>query len=267
MGWVRCGLGTDTSILNLPTTNTASGSIAQFTTDLTENLLKCECEFSASQASGTPTPANPISIDGVSAVQVTDCGKNLINPEISTFINTSIKSWGVSDANIVAFLNILKEGTYKLTYKIRVDAVNGTGTDQYGIIISNSQSGQISTRATESTVAVGSIFNRSATITITSSNKGLFNNCWFYTGRSPATSADNCTFYEMQLEEGSTATAYEAYQGTTAIVNLGGTYYGGKVDAVTGKITLTNKKYVFDGNLSASNFGLTVVSGYTQFCY
>lgn len=238
MAWYRCG-GTPSNILALPTPSEASGAIARFNTDLTENLLHAVAEFSASQASGTPTPSAPIPIVGVDKVNVTRTGKNLFNPAISNYINTSIKFWGVNDNNIVAFLNTLKEGTYKLSYKIKVDAINGSGTDQYGIIIANSQSGQVSTRATESNVSVGSVFTREATITVTASNKGLYANCWFYTGRSPNTNADNCTFYDMQLELGSTATDYEPYNGTTALINLGGTYYGGEVDAVTGKITKT----------------------------
>lgn len=61
-------------------TVTVSGSVVQFTTDLTDNLLSAICSFLASQASGTPTPSAPIPIVGVDKVNVTSNGTTaLIN--------------------------------------------------------------------------------------------------------------------------------------------------------------------------------------------
>ena len=58
---------------------------------------------------------------------------------------------------------------------------------------------------------------------------------------------------EFQVEQNTEATAYEPYNGTTALINLGGTYYGGWVDAVTGKITLTHV-YVFSDGTDDTNW-------------
>ena len=49
---------------------TVSGAIASFNTNVAKPLVKCEVAFSASQASGTPTPYNPIPIVGVSSLDV-----------------------------------------------------------------------------------------------------------------------------------------------------------------------------------------------------
>lgn len=48
MAWYRCG-GTPSNVLALPTPSEASGAIAQFNTDLTENLLHAVADFSATQ--------------------------------------------------------------------------------------------------------------------------------------------------------------------------------------------------------------------------
>ena len=200
---------------NLIVVATASGPIASFTTTITKPFISLIVDVPESE-SGTDT------------VIVTQTGKNLFNPSISSNINTSINAWGSNDTNIVAFLNTLKQGTYKLSYKIKVDAINGSGTDSYGIIIAPSSGAHINTRATESNVSVGSIFERNAIITIGEGT--TFTNVWFYTGRSPATSADSCTFYDFQLEVGNQATAYEPYSATTKTVSLPSTVYGGEVD-------------------------------------
>lgn len=55
--------------------------------------------------------------------------------------------------------------------------------------------------------------------------------------------AANTTIYlsEYQLELGSTATAYEPYNGNTYTTDLDGTYYGGTLDVTTGVLTVTHK--------------------------
>lgn len=71
MTWFRCG-GIPQSVLNLPTVSSASGSIATFDTDLTDNLVKCIANIQAVQSgSGTPSPSNPRSISGFSNCVIT----------------------------------------------------------------------------------------------------------------------------------------------------------------------------------------------------
>jgi len=52
----------DEQIKALPTVATAQGSVASFDTDMTEDLIEVVCEIQYSQASGTPTPDNPLPI-------------------------------------------------------------------------------------------------------------------------------------------------------------------------------------------------------------
>ena len=68
MAYFRCGGGgLPSTVKILPTISSASGSVATFNTDLTENLIKCVSAINAEQASGTPTPSSPIPITGHSS--------------------------------------------------------------------------------------------------------------------------------------------------------------------------------------------------------
>ena len=50
----------------------------------------------------------------------------------------------------------------------------------------------------------------------------------------------------LQLEPGSTATAYEPYNSQTVSINLGGEYYGGTLDIATGELTVTHIGRTFE---------------------
>ena len=52
----------------------------------------------------------------------------------------------------------------------------------------------------------------------------------------------------IQIEEGSTATAYVPYNGYQITVNLGGTYYSGILDVVSGVFTPDTAEVVYDGS-------------------
>lgn len=47
MAWYRCGTGIPPSVNNMKTLSSASGSIATFDTDLTDNLVKCVADIDA----------------------------------------------------------------------------------------------------------------------------------------------------------------------------------------------------------------------------
>lgn len=57
---------------------TASGSIANFETNLQDNLTACKCEINPLQSgTGTPAPSNPRPISGFSALNVTLADENM----------------------------------------------------------------------------------------------------------------------------------------------------------------------------------------------
>lgn len=53
---------------------------------------------------------------------------------------------------------------------------------------------------------------------------------------------------QVQVEIGTTATTYEAYNGATYTVDLDGTRYGGTVDFKTGVLTVTHLMAIYDGS-------------------
>lgn len=244
MAWYRCG-GTPSNILALPTPSEASGAIARFNTDLTENLLSAVAEFSATQAEGTPTPAAPIPIVGVDKVNVTRTGKNLLFFVDTTQTNTlngvtydfnantqEITLSGSNTKSDAAY--ILKSFTpefFKLSVgdTCKVSLTSELPSGCYLNITYINTSGTISAFQLTKTDNV-------YTFTVPN-NYASFKH--FQIGVYKTATAISNTTLKIQLELGSTATDYEPYNGTTALINLGGTYYGGSVDAVTGKITKT----------------------------
>ncbi len=72
----------DNQIKALPTVGTASGSIATFETDMTENLVEVVCDIQYQQASGTPTPQSPIPITTYTSLNLSHSGADTSNPTV-----------------------------------------------------------------------------------------------------------------------------------------------------------------------------------------
>lgn len=73
----------DNQIKALPTIDTASGSVASFDTDMTENLIEVICQIVAQQASGTPTPDNPLPITTYTSLNLSHSGADTSNPNVT----------------------------------------------------------------------------------------------------------------------------------------------------------------------------------------
>jgi hypothetical protein len=58
----------------------------------------------------------------------------------------------------------------------------------------------------------------------------------------------------IQIEKGSTATPYVPYNGYQITVNLGGTYYSGTLDVVSGVLTVDKAKIIIDENSAIYNW-------------
>lgn len=90
----------DDLIKALPTVSTASGSIATFDTDMTENLIDVECDIQYSQAEGTPSPSNPLLIKIYNSLNLAHIGntdkltylQGLLNGTYG-FVDLSSLSW------------------------------------------------------------------------------------------------------------------------------------------------------------------------------
>ena len=82
MTWYPCN-NQDQTLMAQPTYKTASGSVATFETDMTENLISCIAEIVAQQASGTPSPTNPIPITTYTSLNLSHSGADTSNPNIT----------------------------------------------------------------------------------------------------------------------------------------------------------------------------------------
>ena len=73
----------DNQIKALPTTDTASGAIATFDTDMTENLIEVVCDIQYHQASGTPSPSDPLPITVYTSLNLSHSGADTSTPNVT----------------------------------------------------------------------------------------------------------------------------------------------------------------------------------------
>lgn len=220
--------GIPQSIRDLHTVSSKSGSIATFDTDLTENLVKCVANIQAVQSgSGTPSSTNVRAISGWQNVNVVRCGKNLFDKN-QTLSNGFIQSDG----------SIGTSSSYVYTDYIKVKP-NTNYTTSGDVALSNTRNN------------IACYDKNFAFIERLNTDKA---------GGWTFTTPNNCNYIRMnlggagrdlntiQLEEGSSATTYEAYNGISVTVALGQTVYGGYLDVISGVLTITNVLIEYDGS-------------------
>ena len=208
----------DNQIKALPTVDTASGSIATFDTDMTENLVEVECQILAKQeGSGIPSPSNPRPITTYTEMNVGLNGKNVM----------SVNNYTIMQYEQIA-LNIILAGDY--TFSVYATS---TDTDSRNCAI-------IFLLSDGSTVAKAIARNSRISIQVTFSKPcvavRLYASNSFSSGEG-----DTATFSDMMLELGDTATTYEPFNGTTANIPFGQTVANGVLDITTGKLRVTHE--------------------------
>lgn len=174
------------------------------------------------------------------SVVVEQTGKNLLPPTIYNLASNN----GAVVSNS-AYRSMVVEVTGGETYTISRDIVSGNRFHIYG---------------TETRPAVGVAThiiaqqNSALQITFTTADTDKYILVYLANDGSEITS-------NIQLETGSTATAYEPYAGTTYTSDLGQFVYGGTVDLVTGVLTV-DRAIVYGGNLTWTQY---VQSGVTMY--
>ena len=190
--------------------------------------------------SGDPSPDNIRPITGRDAVSVTRCGKNLFSTKNGIGVSTAgITNATIEDNRIV--LSRIDGGTW-LAYRAYFDIPAGIYT--------------VSVQATcsdEAFTPTLSIYYRDkdtgVTRVITSINgtgaktievpDGNFVGFYAHLSLDVSYTGERTVEYSnIQLELGSTATAYEAYIGSTTDIALPETVYGGTLDLETGVVTI-----------------------------
>ena len=208
--------------------NTASGSIANFTTSLAKPLTALTSTIVAQQSgTGTPSPSNPRSISGVSSVGLTHTGKNLFDKNNANVVTGYIGNtqFNTNNANTKSVYISIKPNTiYTVSKRAGQRFVIATSPviPTNSAIFTSSQTGHT---------------NSSLTITAGADDKYLW--VWLFLDGT-----DTGTLEEMlatvQIEVGSTAMAYEAYNAETKTIALPSTIYGGSVNCINGTGTIEN---------------------------
>lgn len=97
--------------------DTASGSVANFETDLALPLKSLEVDVNAVQSAGTPTPATPLPISGWSEINLYKLGGNFFNKNTVTngkLINGSGNEVSYADWNTSDFIPVVDGASYYL---------------------------------------------------------------------------------------------------------------------------------------------------------
>lgn len=166
----------------------------------------------------TDTAYHPYSnicpITGHTEAKIIRAGKNLLDKEAYEWLSNANIIFGGTNTTISDSL-ILGAGTYTLSCSHNV---TGFYVDNHDGIVKRA-------------------YNTTSTTFSISSRQAVRINLYI----AGVTRSDLLS-YNYQLELGSNATEYEPYVGNEYIINLGGTYYGGKLDVTTGKFLITYEK-------------------------
>lgn len=188
--------------------------ICTFTTTLPEPLVSLKAEIKAVQASGTPSPSNPLPITGFSECNITACGVNLFDKTnvfegyiIDTNGNFSTRNGDAS----TDFISVVGGARYYVKSE-QTSGMWGSWYDENKEYISactGYANGVITAPTTAKFVRLTAVHN--------SGNVDTFGINY------PSTDHD-----------------YHAYNGQTATIDLNGTRYGGVLDVTRGVLTVTH---------------------------
>lgn len=208
---------------------TVSGATVQCT-PVANYPLDVQVEITPTQeGTGDPSPENVRPISGYNSVAVNVRGKNLFDVDSGFALNGDASTYGFAFDG-----EFFKEGvTYSLSAK--------NSTEVVLIKVSYASYGESSL---EGAIPVGGsqqvIFHRNPNAAFPNLYVFLETGGTSYGTGVPVVSIEEAKALNLQIEAGSTPTAYEPYQpGTTATLALPETIYGGTVDVVTGTLTVT----------------------------
>lgn len=210
------------------------------------NVRELVATLSPTQAgSGDPSPTNVRAISGVSTLEINRAGKNLLNGADVTIEADS------GNHNIDVGSVILKAGTY--TYSAYQDVTMTSNTRN---TLAVSYGGNVYYENANQNAHLGSGLH-TITFTLATEQTVAFR-IW------GNTLSNTTTYSQLQVEQGSSATTYEPYQGTTLSLSLGDTVYGGSVDLTSGVLTIDRVGVVFDGSEDWALYGSGSASAYAM---
>ena len=197
----------------------ASGAIARFNTDVVLPLIDVKAEIKAVETgTGAKSPSNPYVISGFSAVSVYHSGGNFFNKntvESGKLINGSGNEVTYSDWNLSDYIEVIEGASY---YLYGLTFHPNTNQDNFELFDEN-----------KNKVGFANVKTNEQPYLIPSGVKYI---------KCSVKNSDLDTA-QFSVSINASFVPYNPFIEKT-VINLGGTYYGGSVDAVTGKITLTH---------------------------
>lgn len=178
--------------------------------------------------SGDPSPSNVRPITGWTGVTLTRCGKNLINPQIDT--DNYYASYASTNADgSITVNNSSSSKVFPATVWTRLPS--GTYTAKF-TRISGSNPTEVFLQCNDTADYSSNISALGVkTFTLSEETQVRF---------MVVANASESYTASIQIEQGSSATAYTPYQGDTYTADFGQTVYGGTLDWNTGVLTATH---------------------------
>lgn len=200
---------------------TTSGAITNFTTSLIKPLVNLTVNIDAS-------------VNGVIEVSVIHCHKNLYQ-----YDENKVAQGTTTTSTTRAYYPIGVKGACTLTFTASLKSGESVTQSDY-LNIGKLRKSDGLLEITNPFITPSEITQRTVTI----SNDDSF---ILMSLENPTVIKSILSRYDIQIEVGSYASDYEAYNGNTKVINLGGTYYNGG--------TLTQDKY---GNTKLTADGQTI---------
>jgi hypothetical protein len=241
------------AMMESPQLVTATGNPVSFTAQRAGKIKSCAVGFAPTQSgSGTPSPSNVRPISGWTGINLMRTGKNLFNILTADMYDSHIRN----DSGTV-----VSDGGNSYTRGL-IPVRPSTTYTLSGFADKNSYSKCVyMLKADGSWIRRTEGFHDIPSYTFTTDS-----NCYYIQLQLQRASIDSMS--GIQIELGSTATAYEAYNGTTIPVSWqseAGTVYGGTLDIVSGLLTVD--RFGFDGTMlqvvTVDRYDETVVVGQT----
>ena len=190
-----------------------------------------QIELGSTATAWTPY-SNICPISGWDSVEAVKAGKNLFDK------SADFKQWYIGSGAIKTG-TVFRSAVIKCKPNTEYVASKTNGSRL--LLASFAYYPKVGDRAT---VVDGTNLGKLISITTGANDKYLV--VWFYNGNVD-TSIDDVTS-DLQVEEGSTATDYEPYQGTTHTATFDETVYGCEYDFIGGSGNVELAKVVFDGS-------------------
>lgn len=235
MAYYKCGSVYTTQNSNV-VVDTASGAMANFQTPLAMPLLKTRFDFKATQEAGTPTPQSPKAISGVSAVSVIHTRENLVDIR-------SFSEWVAVRSSYFVLRNCIPNTVINVSLIDKDTSIDLSGIS-FGFVDSKwTGEEQLTTLDYRWFIQGGTPQNTKKNFSVADASV-ILTGLIFYPQTEETYNKLMARYdYEFELN---TVSEYHAYNGSTTLINLGGTYYGGYVSqdkAGHRQLVVTHKRY------------------------